>query len=99
MVNGISDKAQKGKTATSVSSNAAAAGTFPLSHLHDHKDILISGCRLMTLHANTAVILKAPNISTHVESILCSANHICVTMLDLDTSLFVAITQGAWDCH
>lgn len=26
MVNGISDKAQKGKTATSVSSNAAAAG-------------------------------------------------------------------------
>lgn len=28
MVNGISDKAQKGKTATSVSSNAAAAGRF-----------------------------------------------------------------------
>ena len=28
MVNGISDKAQKGKTATSVSSNAAAAGEF-----------------------------------------------------------------------
>ena len=28
MVNGISDKAQKGKTATSVSSNAAAAGNY-----------------------------------------------------------------------
>ncbi len=31
MVNGISDKAQKGKTATSVSSNAAAAGERELS--------------------------------------------------------------------
>lgn len=38
MVNGISDKAQKGRTAVSVSHNAATAGMFvftPLQHSHN----------------------------------------------------------------
>ena len=39
MVNGISDKAQKGKTATSVSSNAAAAGSACTA---DHVDAVAS---------------------------------------------------------
>lgn len=39
MVNGISDKAQKGKSAVSVSSNAAAAGMFAV--ISPHSSILI----------------------------------------------------------
>lgn len=47
MVNGISDKAQKGKTATSVSSNAAAAGTSHVNiilFVHSHVICILGHC-------------------------------------------------------
>lgn len=63
MVNGISDKAQKGKTAVSVSHNAAAAGmivvTPQCSHNPDHRTQSLFLAVAPELHLYAPVTLSA----------------------------------------
>ena len=73
MVNGISDKAQKGKTATSVSSNAAAAGNPPpyLSMFAEH--CIISMHVAISAKPHCLVRFQARTYLTHIGFLLLSS--------------------------
>ena len=89
MVNGISDKAQKGKTAVSVSSNAAAAGKFVVASPQGFNDAspssqhtTDSSLQPLTLHVNVPLILT-----------FCSANQVlqCKPHIDQSACLQTAL--------
>lgn len=86
MVNGISDKAQKGKTATSVSSNAAAAGAliFDSPQVLQHPDPQFA--YQLQLQPLTQHTRHYPHTSSIVKSVLQYDAHLQVPCLVVTTA-------------